>query len=440
MLNHITPDLYMILAYIFIGITAAIIFFASLRYFELSIALTVISVWIPLAFFFNVAESEYIVEAGIGSYVRVILVMLLGAVGVIKYYQSKEEINIELPPYIILLSLFLFLTLFSTIYSIDKWITIVRSISFIAFLGFLFGFYSWLRKESDITKTLNIIFIITVIFTLLSLAGMVLIPQKTWSLRFEDRFIGIWGHPNTMGAFCMSAYPILFWKYENTNKKYFIVFLMIAILFMQVLTGSRTSLMGTALSVIVWFLVKRKYMFMVATIVAIVSITLLLMLAKPKSFSRPEEEDVLMGRDQYWLGTITLIMERPFYGYGYSVEGKIWEDPRFYKEGYELWSGSSRSSIHNGFLSIAVSLGIVGLLLWIVIITMPLFQLIKSPYNKFKPVIISTMVMVIFSNFAESNLNAANNFCTVLFWILWLIAGKVDLIYGYKNSYQLSYN
>ena len=54
---------------------------------------------------------------------------------------------------------------------------------------------------------------------------------------------------------------------------------------------------------------------------------------------------------------IILIAERLLTGYGYSVGGKVFEDPRFYKGGMQLWSGNARESLHQGYLSICVEVG-----------------------------------------------------------------------------------
>jgi len=279
-----------------------------------------------------------------------------------------------------------------------------------------------------------------VTFIVLSAIGMVLMPERVWWWNITSRFIGIWGHPNTTGIFCMSAYPVLLWKFNESNNynKILIAGLFIFVIFMHIVTGSRTSLLAAVIGVSAWFILQKQAVKVVAGLAVIGIFVFALLQFKPSSFERMDSQDITSttGRDEMWTGAITMIKEKPFTGYGYSVEGKIWEDPRFFKKGYDLWSGSNRTSLHNGYLSITVGVGLIGLLLWLTILFTPLFKVFKADKDFYKSFAISVMVMLFLANMAESTLNSGNTIGGVFFWLAWVISGKLNDFKREQGSYE----
>lgn len=147
---------------------------------------------------------------------------------------------------------------------------------------------------------------------------------------------------------------------------------------------------------------------------------------KPSSFQREEGRGLtdLTGREDFWVGSYTLIKERPILGYGYGVEGKIWEDPRFYESKETLWSGSVKASLHNGYLSVAIGLGIFIFIIWCIILFIPLYQSISSPLTDYKVFAITIMLMCLFLNLFESVITGSGSLVAILFWMVWIITGN----------------
>jgi len=158
-------------------------------------------------------------------------------------------------------------------------------------------------------------------------------------------------------------------------------------------------------------------------ILAIVA-TLVIGSSIPKSFQRESGGGLtdLTGRPEFWKAAWIMFKERPFHGYGYEVAGRIWEDPRFFRPGYRLWSGSARTSLHDGYLSVTLGLGIPGLLIWLAILFSPFrfLRLILARPEGLVCVVIMTELLVL--NFVEDAISTSRGLGSLVFWVFWLVA------------------
>jgi O-antigen ligase len=237
-----------------------------------------------------------------------------------------------------------------------------------------------------------------------------------------------------MGSFCMLSYPVLIWKYRRCDflKKWMVVTLATILVYLHLLTGSRGSLVISIFGICVWFMVLRKKVTLMLLLGMISVAVFFVVQLKPASFEREEDSKNLTdlnGRPEFWYGSYMLIMERPILGYGYGVEGKIWSDPRFNKPEYSLWRGSARTSLHNGYLSIAVGVGIVGFVVWCITLLIPLWRCRLLPYSDYKAFVMSITSMCLILDFIESELTGGNSIGAAFFWITWVIAGRLSQQY-----------
>jgi len=255
----------------------------------------------------------------------------------------------------------------------------------------------------------------------------VALPGRAWD---DNRFQGLWGHPNNMGSFCMLAYPLLLWVYPRSTpfKKCIVAFLIVTLICLHLLTGSRGSLEAAVFGILMWSVVQQKPLRVLLLLGAVGIGAFVVTQVRPRSFEREAGYTAtdLSERPEFWLASLTLISERPILGYGYAVEGGVWADPRFNQPGYRLWSGSVRSSLHNGYLSVGVGLGLGGLLLWCAILFMPLWRFRQLPYSDYKGFAVAIMFSALVLNCIESEIGGT----AVVFWIVWVIAERVSSMFA----------
>jgi O-antigen ligase len=420
------------------AVGAAAVILCCWRHYELAIILILVSPWVGWLLSSNAARTvEEESATGVASYARILLVLLLGCCGMLQFLRSWFiERQKCLPKYLVFFGLFIAYAILSTGYSLDRKFTLIRSFEFLIFFMFLLGFHFWLNSRQRLDKTLNIYFWVMVIGMILNAAALILMPERVWDWKRPDRFQGLTGHPNMFGALCMLSYPILAWKYTISRKaaKSASVVLICITVGLHVLSGSRSSLLAAVIGAIIWLVLSVKRITLnrvgigLAFGLILTSSVSFLLLAKPTSFQRGGDSDItaLTGRTDFWKGCLLLIKEKPLQGYGFGVAGKVWEDPRFHKEGQTLWAGSAKSSLHNGYLSLAIGLGVVGLGVWLVFINIPVGQVLFLGASSYKSFVMVMIFQLLILNFAESALATGSQIHTsLIFWFTLVIAGRL---------------
>jgi len=435
-------DLLLVSMLAVVGLLIAVwIVFLSIKRYEFAIFLISLSPLISAVFIPNNPNGGDLEDATIGSYLRLGLIMLIGIVGIIKYLQERSVDSEPLPFHIILLGIFCLLALLSTAYSIDRKFTFIRSASFIPFFCFLLGLNQWFKGQDQINNILDSVFYAICLTLLISIVALPVLPSRVWWYVDTSRYMGLWSQPNQMGAFCMISYPVLLWKISNSDgrMKWFVSLLILVTAVFHILTGSRTTLIASALGICLWLLIMRKPFKFLFLVVLLSSFAMGVMIFRPANMTRSggfESLSTFTGRKELWIAALTLAKEKPIVGYGYGVGGKIFEDPRFYDPDQQLWSGSAKVSLHNGYLSAVIGMGILGTLLLYFLLFFPFSRSRKAINGEYKALVLTVIFMCLLTNFLESVVGGFTGLVSLLLWILWVIAGKISTI----NKADLSYS
>lgn len=424
---------YFLLAGIGLFLIAGLGVWCFKRY-QISVFLVSISPWISAVFFVNNTVDSVKQEATVGSYIRISLLIFVGLVGATKFFITITREKLKIPLQVKLLAVFLGIALLSTSYSLDPFYTFVRSVSFVALYGFLLGLYAWLKDDRNIDQVINSIFYVVTLIALANFVSLLALGDLVWWIYEKSRFSGLWGHPNMMGAFSMISYPVVFWKYSKAKfpQRIFIIALMLILAILQVLTGSRTSILAAAVGVSLWFLLQRKRLALVLMLTGLIAGAILILQMSPLSglFERDTElgrsMTTLTGRTEFWSETLALIKAKPLTGYGFGIAGKIFSESDYFNPDVRLWSGSTRSSLHNGYISIFSGVGIVGFLLWCAILILPLVQARQMQLINFKALALAIFATIMLVNLVEDAINPGSSFGAVLFWITWIMVSKIS--------------
>ncbi|MCP5064832.1 MAG: O-antigen ligase family protein [Ignavibacteriae bacterium] len=435
-----TNDLYIWVLVAITSILGVSLLYIWLKRFEVAFLFFAITPLISPFFFDNLPELETLTSTeattGIGGYIRAVILLVLGMVGIITYLKKILKLEWKIPTHLFLLSIFIIFSFSSSYYSLDRNFTLIRAVLLLSVFGFLLGFHSWLQHKENIGRALNLLFVLAISIIVVTFIGMLVFPARTWWWK-ASRLIGFWDSPNNLGSFCMLVYPILIWKFYNVkNSKRFLISIPLIInILLHIFSGSRTTLLASFIGVILWLVLERSWIKLFFTTLFLGLSLIALVNFSPTSFSREENSKItnLSSRENIWESAFIFIEDRPIIGYGYGVEGKIFQDESKLDLDESFIEKNVRQSLHSGYLSILVGGGIVGLLLWIIILLFPFWIGLSVPFNSIKAYSIVTMVMVLITNFIESNLTGYSSATDIYFWIAWIIAGNLGLSFDDKT-------
>jgi len=425
-------DLYSFLALVIALLAGLVLLLYGLKDFRLPVLLFLLTPLISSLFYKNeVIWTNVDLETGYGGYVRGLIIIFCLVIGFITFVKKWPEHKGKISVGFLLWLTFIIYAAFTLTYTLDAKYTAVRSFFFLGIFFFILGLDKFIQSDKKIDSVLNVIFY-TCVFTIILCFFSLAYPPRSWWWK-APRFIGLFSHPNQLGAFIMLSYPIILWKYYNSendqrNRWFALIILMIAVT-LHLLTGSRTTILGSVVGVSSYLFIKRKTVKLVATtgIVGLLAF-ILLFVYTPENLTRGSESSALTvtGRDVIWEGAIIRFTQKPFFGYGYMVESKILNLKSM--QGTTSLA-SAQQPLHNGYLSIITGTGLVGFLLWIAIISYPLYRIArirKSNLIDYKAYVVSLMSMVFIANFFESFLTGyIGNGGDLFFWFAWIIGIKI---------------
>ncbi len=181
---------------------------------------------------------------------------------------------------------------------------------------------------------------------------------------------GVFNHKNRLGAAMALALLIEWYIPEQSRFLKTIKTLSFALsAALLVYSNSMTSIVTLAITVLIMWsfrVIYRRYRVLVPVLFPLLLVAGLLLGATGVSVgsltgSMGRSSD-LTGRTELWSSIASMIIERPVLGYGFSG---FWEGASSEASVVESNVGWSPSYSHNGYLEITLSLGFVGLLLFL---------------------------------------------------------------------------
>lgn len=406
--------------------------YLSLRNFEILIILFAVSSIIASLFYNNtpVWITEEI-ESSFKSYLRGGILVFSGLIGSLIYLKKFKFHNFKIPIQLVLLFCFSIFSFLSVFYSIDTKNTFIRSGLFASVFLFLISLNFWLDSIEKLNKLLSILFVIVSVVLIINLVSMFALPGRTWWWKNTSRFLGLFSHPNELGGFTIMALPIILWKLKETSgyNKFIIYPILLLNFILLITTGSRTSLLVSIVGLFIWLLLEKEWIkILIAGLLLTIGIILLTQF-ELTSYSRNEGDNLvsLTERELIWEASSLFMKERPILGFGYAVEGKIFADQKLIDVEGQFFNPNAQQPLHNGYLSIFIGGGIIGLLLWLNAIGMGLFNSIRSGYSSYKGYVLATMIPVLIANIVESAITGYLGTTDIFFWFAWVLSGKLYL-------------
>lgn len=203
------------------------------------------------------------------------------------------------------------------VYSVQRWLSFV-----LLYIAIFIGAWSWLKKKQNLILGAEILYLLTLVVTLLSvfhLGGDDIVDRTT-------RATGAMGKATGAGGFAAGVIPILLWKVRHSRGAarllaQFSIFVQGYLLFFS---GARGALIASSagLLVLIWFNYRRWRLLVVAmgfvmVVFAATGIIGLDML--PDYVVRKESLASGTSRVERSLAILVAVAKRPLYGYGFGA-------------------------------------------------------------------------------------------------------------------------
>lgn len=191
-------------------------------------------------------------------------------------------------------------------------------------------------------------------FLLLSVVVAISFPKYGVSIgAHEGSWQGVFTHKNALGNFSAMAFCIFLAAFKRNPGLYFITGTVLSI-FLALMSQSKTSIFAIAIVSIIFALSARKSIriaiynkqVLVGVVFFILCISIPLINSMGHGTTTISEETSFTGRNVIWNYTLAKIYESPLVGYGLAQ--------------FVNFDGAPRPIIHNGFLEVIFSLGLIG--------------------------------------------------------------------------------
>jgi hypothetical protein len=324
--------------------------------------------------------------------------------------------------------------LLTVTYSIYPVYSLGRLTSAALLLSSIVAVVSTIESDSETEDVIRIFWIGSLlIMGALAISLFALPGDVTWQPDDNGllRFAGIFSSPNQVGEVMLTtvASGILFWPAARGRTRLLIALSIVAALGFDILADSRSPLIALCVGGALLG-INRYGLRAIAVIGAVFGAILLLSLSFESGREYMMRGDVssLTGRTDIWRYVVHAIRERPVLGWGYEVEGQIFQN-RDFPFWEQIWNEGPRSSLHNGYLSRAIGVGIPATLVWLFIIARALgfaiFNRDASPLLKRAALIGAVPVMIL--NLVESTAGDCRYSVGLLLALVWCLSERARL-------------
>jgi exopolysaccharide production protein ExoQ len=303
-------------------------------------------------------------------------------------------------------------------WSIDPDTSLRRSFALLFTSIFAVG----LALRFDVTRMLRLLVATCASLMLLSFVFIVLFPSLGLQSN-EFAWRGVMFHKNQLGrAMLLSIFVFLIVEARSTRMRILRWISIISAVVLMWFSQSRGPLVIllalTPLALLIWsfrFSIKLRALVCSAVITMSFIVGSVLFLGSDSILGILERDASLTGRTELWPLVLGAISDRPLLGFGFDA---FWPSEALFIWDIVKWIPTNA---HDGFLDLWLSLGIIGLLLFLLSVALNcrvMFIALKKGRVLEAKWCISYVILFISSNLTESPLVDANS----TYWILYVVA------------------
>ncbi|MFM7450576.1 MAG: O-antigen ligase family protein [Leptolyngbyaceae cyanobacterium] len=224
---------------------------------------------------------------------------------------------------------------------------------------------------------------------------------------------GITTHKNTLGRLLAFGIPLLLiWADMNLSKKW-LIYTLLAVTALSLIMNRSTGAALTAIVLLASYPIYKIFrlnyvnmLFGLVGLTASISLLYIVYLQNAEDLLRFVGKDpTLTGRTDIWAAVWRMIQQKPWLGYGLDA---VWRSgasgPAGYVMGITEWDVPYS---HNAWLDLLLSLGFMGLLVYLIGFTLNLFRSVHlihetSSSEVFLPLLVLTFILI--ATMADGNL------------------------------------
>jgi O-antigen ligase len=317
----------------------------------------------------------------------------------------------------------------SVIYSLAPTYSFARAVAAILIFIPAVKFATDARDERDVQRLLKWFMVAVGLVWLGLLAALVAVPHDVGWVQDEMgmmRFRGFFGSPNQVGEVTLvtvATVPLI-WSACSRRQKTVLLILAAVAIALGAAADSRSPFVGLTIGGLAYAFWRYRLRALPVCLIAGVLGLVMATIVAPQYFTRGDVS-TLTGRTDVWKFTIHEIKRSPLLGYGFEVEGDILQS-KYFPVWWGPWDEGPHSSLHNGYLSRAIGLGVPALLFWLFFFLRPWVWLFVSGADPWhlKRVFLLVIVPVLVVNCAESGSGDCRFAVGVLATLCWAIAER----------------
>lgn len=285
---------------------------------------------------------------------------------------------------IYLLIIFAAWQLVTSLLSNDPYLALINTLRKISLYLVFISAVLVISNKKQLKNLLVALFLFTAVLSLYESVRYIIDFNSQNTASLSDFRLNYFGHSITLGEIKMLVLllmlPFILSKeaYLGKINKWILTGAALLVFFALFFTNSRNALLGLFAGILIIGIVKHRYFLIGCVIVVTLFLYLAPIHSKERIFSIADlDHPSNKSRIIMWVTGIKMIKDSPIIGYG-DVEilniYKKYKEPEFHAEG---------SHMHNNIMQIAVVYGILGLIVWLVLMIYILVRQIKI-YIKIK--------------------------------------------------------
>lgn len=258
-----------------------------------------------------------------------------------------------------------------------------------------------------------------------------------------DRFQSLFSGPNDVGAIMLVTVGtgLMCWGSSTGRKRLLIAAVILSAVLCGAVADSRSPFVALGIGIsgyLVWRYRWRGVLGMFAAGVFVLGGSH----ASGHDFSAylgRGNVTTLTGRTEMWMFVVQQIISKPILGFGYEVNGAIF-DNRFFPLWWGPWDQGAHVSLHNAYLAHAVSVGVPMTIFWLYIMLRPWVFIMKRSTNEWrlKQMFFLLLIPILVHNMSEVMADDALGIVGFLFGLIWVIAERYRLLRVARDEAEIA--